>query len=416
MSDYKVIYRKTIADEGMPWEPGCPLAISAIQIARNTITATCYLQLKFLNISNQFIEKLEGSANIIYADGTSEDIDFAFLDADIKPQKYYQPPALLLKGSEPTSVHVEVKRIKTPNTSWESSGVSQEFPSPSNLKSLELSTAAYTERRKQLEELHKSPGTLYYSAQDHDSWWICSCGAVNVGREKCHSCLTSKDKILQLQDEAKLEQDAQEREVKLEQDAQMRAAELKKKQHTKKRVVVSVAIAAVVAITAIAIYVTGAYHYPEYLKATALKDEGNYSAAYITFETLNDFMDSRQQTVECEQKSEELISAAIKDNPILGKNIDSAINNYRLTRSAKDQAKIYLFHSGRCMITTRTEEHLVTVEGSWAPSDDYLFVANFPDFGGEWKGEAKDNDTRLILTCVKDRSRKYEFPLKPVSE
>lgn len=413
MSDYKVVYRQTITDEGMTWEPGCPLVINTIQVARNTITAVCFLQLKFINVSNQLIESLEGTANIVYADNTSEDVEFAFLDADIKPKGYYQPPALLLKGSKPISVHVAVKRIKTLNTSWESSGVIQEFPSPSNFNPLELSTAALTERNKQLEELQKSPSTLAYAAQDHDSWWICSCGAVNVGREKCRSCWTYKDKIFQLQDEAKLEQAAQERE----------AADLKRKQQNKK--LIRISVVALVALLVIAAGV-GFYFYQEpvtkYLAATSLKENGEYAAAYEVFNELDGFIDSDKQVSECR-------ISALNTNPVLletltgvGLNSNTFSTADILSELSSDDGdfiniRSYDLQHGYVSITLNSEEELLDKYlGYYFPSTDHLFVAQINGFGGIWNADISEDGANLILTNVENPNVWISFPFESDSE
>ena len=54
MAIYSVIYR----DEQPKWQPGCPVYVSVVQVARNVEAARCYLQLKLQNLTDARIDKV----------------------------------------------------------------------------------------------------------------------------------------------------------------------------------------------------------------------------------------------------------------------------------------------------------------------------------------------------------------------
>ena len=58
MANFKVVYRvdmETKGEDGLAWEPGCPVAFRAIQVSRNVNTADAFLQAEVRNVSREEI-------------------------------------------------------------------------------------------------------------------------------------------------------------------------------------------------------------------------------------------------------------------------------------------------------------------------------------------------------------------------
>ena len=206
MANYKIIFK----DEKCPWEAGCPVLITAVQVSRNTETSEAYLQAKAKNISSQDVESIYATLDVKFSDGTSETLSFEYLDADIpttkeialKPQKFVRGDVEACK--------LTITRIKTAVDVWLSAGGADIVPAQ---KPLELCNRAAKERTRILQEKHGSllfPETVYGAVQDHQSWWICACGQVNTNRDNCCKCGCSKASLLDTEDEAKLLASAEE--------------------------------------------------------------------------------------------------------------------------------------------------------------------------------------------------------------
>ena len=79
MANYKIIFK----DEKCPWEAGCPVLITAVQVSRNTETSEAYLQVKVKNVSNQDVESIYATLDVKFSDETSETVSIESLDADV---------------------------------------------------------------------------------------------------------------------------------------------------------------------------------------------------------------------------------------------------------------------------------------------------------------------------------------------
>ncbi len=69
MANFKVAYRvdmKTKGEDGLAWEPGCPVAFRAIQVSRNVNTADAFLQAEVRNVSGEEIGSFKARFNVSY--------------------------------------------------------------------------------------------------------------------------------------------------------------------------------------------------------------------------------------------------------------------------------------------------------------------------------------------------------------
>ena len=206
MADYKVIHRAEGAE--IPWEPGCPVALTAVQVSRNTETSEAWLQAKARNVSDMEAGSVYADLSLEYADGTGETIPAEFLDADV-PAGAERPlkPRRLPRG-DVQSCSLTVRRVEGPNCTWESTGEASPLPSPEKLS---LSPRALSQRARAI-GAKAGDSVLHSKVQDHGVWWVCACGQVNVRRESCCRCGSSKELLTANEDEAALLADADERE------------------------------------------------------------------------------------------------------------------------------------------------------------------------------------------------------------
>ena len=334
MADYKVIFRadETTRDEHRTlWEPGCPAFATVVQVSRNTETASAYLQIKIRNISDGVIKSVAGVAEITYLDDTSEDFVFEDLDVDLGPANQKPLKAQPLPKGDVASVEVAFTSVLTESERWKSSGEPSDIP---NNHPLELSERAMAERRRRLQSAGIDARALDNSVEDHDSWWACACGQVNVNRDTCCECGASKHTLLANEEEESLVSSADEwsegmyqKAVKLASDSenidsvttaaslfqQIRgwkdsderfaacnaAIEDRKAKSAHKTKRIAIVIGAIVAVSAAAVLFVVNVVIPDgkYNDAVGLANAGQYDEAVAAFQKLGNYKDSNVQIV-----------------------------------------------------------------------------------------------------------------------
>lgn len=275
MSKYKVIYRGDATNGGTTWEPGCPLYLSAVQVARNTTTSECYLQLKLVNVSDTTVESYKLEATIHYADGSTEAVIYEPLDADLPSHCVARPDPIALEGSQVSTVEASIKTISTGDKQWVSTGALLESD---NKALVALSPRASRERETTLKKLGKDPGCYKYAALDHDAWWRCSCGTANVGQGTCVSCHLPKKEVFDLQEE----------------DVLLRRAKQRKTRRTRTALISVTLVAIFFAALPLFLYFRTDIFVPNgsYEHALAQFRAGNYQESMKSFLALGTFRDS----------------------------------------------------------------------------------------------------------------------------
>lgn len=210
MSNFKVVYRAddNSSSDAPLWEPSCPVQILAIQVSRNTETSEAYLQLKVRNISSVTIESLFAAATIVYANGKNDHVALEYLDQVVYQSGIKTLKAVRLPHADVQSASVSIERIECENGRWESSKAPIRVPSTQSLK---LSEPAACERAYRLAQENVDPEKLSGRVYVEDSWWVCSCGQLNVSREACCECRTSKQTLLDLENDDTLSKACTER-------------------------------------------------------------------------------------------------------------------------------------------------------------------------------------------------------------
>lgn len=200
MANFKVIFRADSdgAERRTGWEPGCPVLIKAIQVARDTQTGDAYLQLKVWNLTDQIVGSFTLQAEVTYQDGTSETIEVNPLDADIAPRHDYKPLPVHLANGSIADVSARVLAATYGNASWHSEQPATPLPQGAPLN---LEQGLLIERRELLVSLGKPADKYATSVLCEGAWWICPCGTPNVDRTHCLACGMPLDTLEKLEDE-----------------------------------------------------------------------------------------------------------------------------------------------------------------------------------------------------------------------
>ena len=315
MSEYKVIFRADVDTSTVTWEPPCPLMFEAIQIARHTRTAEAYLQGKVRNIGDQEISAFQATIAVCYEDGSEQEVEFKPLDADIVPGRAYQlTPVPLDQGTAVrASGRIESVKNEWGRTIWESSA---DLISPPEPIHLHLTTKAQDERSRLWAEafsngsLRHDPQIAHlartHDADDHDEWWVCPCGQVNVNLANCLSCglplaswsevPTDNETLEKIADE-RIKKEEEERAARKEKRdqavAKSKAVALK---FLKIGVPIIVGIVVVVLALTFLIIPTVRYNSANGLAEAAQTNE-EYQRAYDAFLDLGDQGDSPQRLI-----------------------------------------------------------------------------------------------------------------------
>ncbi len=209
MADYKVVYRASDAE--IPWEPGCPVALTAVQVSRNTETSEAWLQAKARNVSAASVASVYADLRVEYADGAAEEMPVEYLDADIDAGAELALKPRRLPRGDVASCALTIKRVDAGDVTWASAGEPEPMP---KRETLTLSPRAAEQRARNLGTDKASPAATG-KVRDHGDWWVCACGQVNVGRDSCWSCAFPKNRLLANEDEAALLADADKYEKEL---------------------------------------------------------------------------------------------------------------------------------------------------------------------------------------------------------
>ncbi len=200
MANFKVIFRADSdgAERRTSWEPGCPILIKAIQVARDTQTGDAYLQLKVWNLTDQTVGSFTLQTEVTYQDGTCETVEVNPLDADIAPRHDYKPLPVHLANGAIANVHARVLAATYGSTCWRSTQPAAPLPQGAPLN---LEQGLLVERQELLASLGKSADKYAASVLCEDAWWICPCGTPNVERSHCLTCGMPLDTLEKLEDE-----------------------------------------------------------------------------------------------------------------------------------------------------------------------------------------------------------------------
>ena len=203
MSKYKIVYR----DANPSWQELCPVRVLAVQISRDTETGACFLQTKIVNVSTKPISRIEFTVGLEGEGGETETVDFSLLDADLPAGEVLRPKAVRIKLSVITGSRAVVSRADG-ETSF-GDPIDIDSPAPLALTGVEES-----ERDVLLSEMGADTFKCSGVHSEHDGWWQCGCGAVNLKRGTCWNCSAVREKLADLEDTAFLDESRRDRVYK----------------------------------------------------------------------------------------------------------------------------------------------------------------------------------------------------------
>lgn len=200
MSKYKIVYR----DANPSWQELCPVRVLAVQVSRDTETGACFLQTKIVNLSTKPISRIEFTVGLEGEGGETETVDFSLLDADLPAGEVLRPKAVSIKLSVITGSRAVVIRADG-ETSF-GNPIAIDCPAPLALNGVEGS-----ERDVLLSEMGVDACKCSGVHSEHDGWWQCGCGAVNLTRGTCWNCGAVREKLADLEDAAFLDESRRDR-------------------------------------------------------------------------------------------------------------------------------------------------------------------------------------------------------------
>lgn len=203
MSKYKIVYR----DANPSWQELCPVRVLAVQVSRDTETGACFLQTKIVNVSTKPISRIEFTVGLEGEGGETENVDFSLLDADLPAGEVLRPKAVRIKLSVITGSRAVVTRADG-ETSF-GDPIDIDSPAPLALNGVEES-----ERDVLLSEMGADTFKCSGVHSEHDGWWQCGCGAVNLKRGTCWNCGAVREKLADLEDAAFLDESRRDRVYK----------------------------------------------------------------------------------------------------------------------------------------------------------------------------------------------------------
>lgn len=203
MSKYKIVFR----DANPSWQELCPVRVLAVQVSRDTETGACFLQTKIVNISTKPISRIEFTVGLEGEGGETVTVDFSLLDADLPAGEVLRPKAVRIKLSVITGSRAVVTRADG-ETSF-GNPIDIDSPAPLALNGVEES-----ERDVLLSEMGADTFKCSGVHSEHDGWWQCGCGAVNLKRGTCWNCGAVREKLADLEDAAFLDESRRDRVYK----------------------------------------------------------------------------------------------------------------------------------------------------------------------------------------------------------
>lgn len=202
-------------------------------LLRNNERGQILAQLKFRNLSNKSISAIKVKLNTFdaFEQPLDENIEYQYLDLDIKPHSFYlDRRGILLKNANVRNFSVSVSEVMFDDLSiWKSDAVFE--PAPQQRK---IADALY---KPILEQYVRDIGaSATYEPIEYKDIWFCICGRANKSEDdKCYFCRRSKEELLSAYDMELLSKHLAEHTKAMAEKEQALREEREKKQAEKKQ-------------------------------------------------------------------------------------------------------------------------------------------------------------------------------------
>lgn len=207
MSSFQVLIKRDAEAAPPLWQEGCPLLVETWQISKNLLTNEVWLQLRIRNVSNQpvtaSIVKFKGTG----LDGKVDSRTFELPQTTLHPGLTFEFHPALLGNKEVNEASVFVESVELEDKStW--SNTKETNVVPIERKKISLNDKQAEARAKLLEEegCTKSSQAKKCQFESHENWWLCACGQLNLGTEKCNACSIPKQETNAFEDLGQIEE------------------------------------------------------------------------------------------------------------------------------------------------------------------------------------------------------------------
>lgn len=283
-------------DLGAPrcWEPGCALVVEHVEVVQNSTTGKMYIRATLRNVSAKGIDAA-ALAGVARAGDEDENIEFAnSIDAACRPGEDFCAISKAIELDEVDVARIHVRAIVfSDKIAWTSSEDEEPLP---NAEALELSDIAAQQREKELLKLYGGNREKVEAARANKTltdvnWWLCSCGAINAGRDDCWRCGGNKSRLIAAQDIETLEKLANEEREKKQED-ERKKQELKEKlvKYRPKIIGGCVALVFVVAVGVLAVTVFVPIYHSN--AANDARQRGDWDVALAEYDAANGWGES----------------------------------------------------------------------------------------------------------------------------
>lgn len=345
MSSFQVLIRRDAEAAPPLWQEGCPLLVETWQISKNLSTNEVWLQLRIRNVSNQpvtaSIVKFKGTG----LDGKVDSRTFELPQTTLHPGLTFEFHPALLGNKEVNEASVFVESVELEDKStW--SNTKETNVVPIERKKISLNDKQAEARAKLLEEegCTKSSQVKKCQFESHENWWLCACGQLNLGTEKCNACSIPKQETNAFEDLGQIEETRKQ-------------IEKAKVQLTKKNSkIAAIVVAAVVVCGLVFVGISGVIR--NYSSRTVL------NLAYLTNLDHGEAMSYLSEKSESIGGNDDVISAKLKDGEdALGDkgNIEPKTVYYTITEN--NHSMLYFTAKGTTD-TTLKDLHEAVIERS----------------------------------------------------
>ncbi len=309
-------YTRLVSIDEKRWSEDCPLLFLKGALLKDTRTERNILQLKFQALSRKRIKAFEVWYEAYsLGDEKLESKKFSYLDLSLAINDVVgEDIPIYMDKAESRIFILSVTAVYYEDGShWTGNAELQKIENQILVQDgLDYSLAQQFER----EYKKKSDGTvesMYYLPVFKESYWLCSCGALNPDKEnRCRECKITKEDLIEINDEEFLrnnlldyiqkEKETKEREEQERKGLERREEEEKQKRHTKyikyTKVMSVIAGAVVVVILFITLAAKVIIPNQKYSSANSAFDSGDYETAIHLYEELGNYKESRSKFLE----------------------------------------------------------------------------------------------------------------------
>lgn len=309
-------YTRLVSIDEKRWSEDCPLLFLKGALLKDTRTERNILQLKFQSLSRKRIKAFEVWYEAYsLGDEKLESKKFSYLDLSLAINDVVgEDVPIYMDKAESRSFKLSVAAVYYEDGSrWTGNAELQKIENQILMQDgLDYNLAQQFEREYKKKSDRKVE-SMYYLPVFKESYWLCSCGALNPDKEnRCRKCKVTKEDLIVIKNEEFLrnnlldyvqkEKESNEREEQESKALEQRAEGEKQKRHIKyiKYTKAMSVIAGAVAVVILFITLANKVIIPnqKYSSANSAFDSGDYETAINMYEELGNYKESKNKLLE----------------------------------------------------------------------------------------------------------------------